>query len=178
MNTTRGLLGIAVVAALCFMACNYTDGECFPREELYETAGAGGGPIVPTGVGVGGYGSVPFEPQNVDPDQEPVCNIISGGPCDDECQAQYDVDSIACADIKDDAQRRACQDTAHASYRDCQEKCEMEGANRACIRKYVKCQQYAPFWCRSGGGYTVCAQCHDRCRSGDPPSSECAQCGF
>ena len=179
MNRTRGYLGIAAVLGSCFMACNYTDGECFPREELYETAGVGGGPIVPTGVGVGGYGSVPFEPQNVDPDQEPVCNIISGGPCDDKCQAQYDADSIACSDIKDDAQRRACQDTAHQKYKDCQDTCEQEASSRAtiCKKKFVNCQQYAPFRCTVGGP-SMCAQCHDRCRSGDPPSPECRECLF
>ncbi len=82
MNRTRYVLGVVFALGSCFTACNYTDGECFPRYELYDaTAGAGAGPMVPTGVGAGGYGSVPFEPQSVDPDQEPVCNIISGGPC-------------------------------------------------------------------------------------------------
>lgn len=177
MNGARAIVGVASMATMGFMACNYTDGECFPREELYEPGGVGGGVIVSSGAG--GYGSVPLEPQGVPPEpDEPVCNIISGGPCDDECQAQYDTDSSACARIEDAAKRRTCQDEAHVNYRDCQEKCEMEGANRVCIRKYVMCQRYAPYWCRSGAGYTVCAQCHDRCRSGDPPSTECVQCGF
>lgn len=182
MNRTRYVLGVAFALGSCFMACNYTDGECFPREELYETAGVGGGPIVPTGVGVGGYGQGPFEPQNVDPDQEPVCNIISGGPCDDGCQAQYDVDSIACADIKDDAQRRACQDTAHQKYKDCEDKCDQQ-ASRSCREKYDDCVDGTTGreWCRRkapGTSTSYCERCWERCTSGDPPSVKCWQCGF
>ncbi|MRG96887.1 hypothetical protein [Polyangium spumosum] len=84
MNRTKGYLAIAAVLGSCFMACNYTDGECFPREELYETAGVGGGPIVPTGVGVGGYGQVPFEPQNEPPEPplgEGECNAMVEARC-------------------------------------------------------------------------------------------------
>ncbi|MDC3954572.1 hypothetical protein [Polyangium jinanense] len=181
MNKTRGYLGIAAVLGSCFMACNYTDGECFPREELYETVGAGGGPIVPTGVGAGGYGQVPFKPQSVDPDQEPVCNIISGGPCDDKCQAQYDADSIECAKIADDAQRRACQDTAHAKYKACQDNCE-HGAIITCHDKYMWCIEHAPFHpCMHTipkTSDTVCRFCQKECERGAYPSSDCRACGF
>lgn len=96
MNRTRGYLGIAAVLGSCFMACNYTDGECFPREELYETAGVGGGVIVPTGVG--GYGNVPFEPQDASGDgsqQGLACNAAEDAPddADDLMQSQLEDDT-------------------------------------------------------------------------------------
>jgi hypothetical protein len=79
--------------------------------------------LVPTGVG--GYGDVPKEPQSAPPDpDEAMCNRISGGPCDDKCQAGYDDASSACSTIEDAAQRRACQDKAHEIYWACKQNCE------------------------------------------------------
>jgi hypothetical protein len=177
MNS-NSVLGIAATVVLALAACNYTDGECFPRDQLYETSGAGGGVIVPTGVG--GYGHVPFEPQNAPPEPDgPVCNIVSGGPCDDKCQGEYDAASLECGKIEDAAQRRACQDTAHANYRACQDKCEQE-ANKSCFKKYVDCQNgFGPWWCRSeSAGSSYCRNCRLQCDRGDPPSGECRECGF
>lgn len=72
-------LGVAVGMVSMFAACNYTEGECFPRDQLYETVGAGGGVIVPGGVG--GYGDVPKEPQDSSgdaPRQTLECNATEG----------------------------------------------------------------------------------------------------
>lgn len=167
---------------LGYTACNYTpEGECYPRDQYVEGGGEGAGPIIPTGVGTGDFGSEPpREPQSEPPDPDgPVCNRISGGPCDDKCQAQYDDASIACAKIEDDAQRRACQDKAFESYWACKQGCEQE-ASKSCYKKYVDCQNgFGPWWCRStSGGSSMCQKCRWQCDRGDPPSGECRECGF
>lgn len=177
----EGLLGATAFVLLGLVACNYTDGECFPRDQLYETAGVGAsGPILPPGTG--GYGEVPKGPQNAPPPPDgPICNRISGGPCDDDCQARYDQASIECGKIVDAAQRQACQDKAHADYSACEVKCEQE-PSVSCNRKYDKCQLgKAPAWCRAkvdGTSSTTCQLCYWRCTSGDPPTETCAACGY
>jgi hypothetical protein len=170
------VLGIAALVPLMFAACNYTDGECFPRDQLYETAGAGGGVIVPTGVG--GYGDVPKEPQGAPGTPPPVCNIVSGGPCDEKCQADYDAASLECGKIEDTAQRSACQDKAHASYKTCEEKCE-QTPKSTCDLKYQDCASIGPYGClKRVGSQTLCQRCWERCNAGDPPSPECSKCRF
>lgn len=88
-------IGIAATGMVfLFAACNYTDGECFPVEQLYETSGAGGGVIIPTGVG--GYGDVPREPQDAPQDPAPPecnqmaearCTVPGSTACVDQCAA-------------------------------------------------------------------------------------------
>lgn len=78
---------LAVTAILEVAACNYTEGECYRREDIEGTGsdGAGGGTIVP---GWGGYGDVPPEPQNTT-EPEPVdCNATEnqGGKQNDGSQ--------------------------------------------------------------------------------------------
>jgi len=70
----RTALAIIPIFILCFAACNYTDGECYLRDQGDESAGVGGSIIIPTGVG--GYGDVPREPQDAPGTSEPalVCN--------------------------------------------------------------------------------------------------------
>jgi hypothetical protein len=175
------VLGMGGPIVLSFVACNYTpEGECFYRDELGDVEGVGAGPIYPTG-GVGGYGSVPLEPQSAPDRPPPICNIISAGPCDDKCQAEYEKASSACARVEDAAQRRACQDKAHAEYRACQEKCEQE-ASRTCREKWDDCIDgiTGPYWCRlpGSGSSSYCDVCWQGCNSGDPPSAKCRKCGF
>jgi hypothetical protein len=179
MNS-NGVLGVAAVVLGSFAACNYTDGECFPREELYETSGAGGGVIVPTGVG--GFGAVPYETQDATDTPPPECNIVSGGPCDEKCQAQYDAASITCGKIEDPAQRRACQDKAHAEYKACEETCEQQ-ANKTCLEKWEDCTNAVkgPYWCRltvPNTSSTYCQQCWHSCNARNAPSANCVKCGF
>jgi hypothetical protein len=175
------VLGMGGPIVLSFVACNYTpEGECFYRDELGDVEGVGAGPIYPTG-GVGGYGSVPLEPQSAPDRPPPICNIISAGPCDDKCQAEYEKASSACARVEDAAQRRACQDKAHAEYRACQEKCEQESSN-SCHAKYMWCLADAPFHpCMHfipGTSDTVCKFCRNECKRGAYPSPDCQKCGF
>lgn len=172
-----GLLGATAAVLLGLVACNYTDGECFPRDQLYETAGVGGsGPILPTGSG--GFGDVPKGPQNAPPEPDaPICNRISGGPCDDECQAKYDQASIACGKIEDAAQRRSCQDAAHTEYKACQDKCEQQPSND-CMSKWHYCADKAPSSCtRKWNKAQFCTYCLDECKRGSW-SRECGACGF
>lgn len=65
--------GLAVAAMLDIAACNYTEGECYPREDIEGTGsdGAGGGPILP---GWGGYGDAPPEPQDATEPPPLNCN--------------------------------------------------------------------------------------------------------
>ena len=173
-------IGIAATGMVfLFAACNYTDGECFPVEQLYETSGAGGGVIIPTGVG--GYGDVPKQPQSAPPEPDgPICNIVSGGPCDEKCQEEYNTASIACAKIEDAASRRACQDQAHVVYKACEDACDVE-ASRSCKAKYQDCLDFAPFHpCMhdNGVGQTLCQLCRDQCFRREDPTPTCRECRF
>jgi hypothetical protein len=72
-TTTKSALATVTALTFGFAACNYTDGECYPRDPGGENAGVGGSVIIPTGVG--GYGDVPPEPQDATGASEPpVCN--------------------------------------------------------------------------------------------------------
>ncbi|AUX39933.1 hypothetical protein SOCE26_013280 [Sorangium cellulosum] len=63
MNAKRSLLLIVAIAIWTLAACNWTVGDCYPREEWEEGAGAGGpvGPPVPvfTSAGSGDFGAEP-----------------------------------------------------------------------------------------------------------------------
>lgn len=83
MNSVRLLFCIAATASLNVMACNYTEGECYPRDQVIETGGVGGGPIIPTGVG--GFGNVPRQPQDATgdaPRHSLECNAAEEAPGD------------------------------------------------------------------------------------------------
>jgi hypothetical protein len=76
---TRNTVGLVaavlwIAAILGIAACNYTDGQCYRREDVEGPGsdGAGGGPIVP---GWGGYGDVPPTPQDADDPQPVDCDL-------------------------------------------------------------------------------------------------------
>ena len=112
---------LAVTALLDFAACNYTDGQCYRREDIEGTGsdGAGGGTIVP---GWGGYGDVPPEPQDTTDPQPVDCNVeeqpVKGNDKGD--------DSSSCGDIGSDTGA----DGATVAYCDgpCEAKCLAIGA--------------------------------------------------
>jgi hypothetical protein len=168
-----------------FAACNYTEGECWYYGEGSENAGVGVGPgggvIVPTGpAGVGGYGEGPPPPDSSRP--PPVCNIVSGGPCDDKCNAEDEVRAIECAKIQDEAQRKACVYSSYEKLKSCREECE-RSSNRTCQQKWEDCTDYAPFeTCASkksgSGGKTRCDLCREDCKAGRPVSPICKTCLF
>ncbi|MEZ4312439.1 MAG: hypothetical protein R3F14_30795 [Polyangiaceae bacterium] len=66
---------MAILSALAFTACNYTDGLCYLQEDLDGSEGAGGGIIVPGGEG--GFGDAPPTPQAADPEGF-ECNAVGG----------------------------------------------------------------------------------------------------
>ena len=179
--TAMSVFGISASVMLSYTACNYTpEGECYPREQFTEGGGEGAGPIVPTGAGTGDFGSEPpREPQSEPPDPDtPVCNRISGGPCDDKCQAGYDDASIECAKIEDASQRRACQDKAHEIYWACKQNCE-QSVNKTCMDKWYDCVNDSPSFCRKKWNKKIfCTTCLERCNAGDYPSPKCQQCRF
>jgi len=162
-----------------FAACNYTDGECWYYGEGSENAGVGVGPgggvIVPTGpAGVGGYGEGPPPPDSSRP--PPVCNIVSGGPCDDKCDKEDEARAIECAKIQDEAQRKACVYSSYEKYKSCRKDCE-QTIRRTCQEKWEYCTNYAPWSCAKGKR-PKCHQCYEECNSGAPPSPDCRYCGF
>ncbi|XXT17257.1 hypothetical protein WME94_44230 [Sorangium sp. So ce429] len=65
MNTRRSLLLIVVIAVWVLTACNWTVGDCYPREEWEKGEGAGGpvGPPVPvfSSSASGDFGAAPPE---------------------------------------------------------------------------------------------------------------------
>lgn len=72
-------LWIAMIVTVNLIACNYTEGECYPRGQGGGNAGVGGSIIVPDGAG--GFGDVPPEPQGAT-DTPPDCNIVPESACD------------------------------------------------------------------------------------------------
>jgi hypothetical protein len=88
LNTMRNRLLVAAIILMGITACNYTVGECWPRGEGggtgSESVAAGGGIIIPTGVG--GFGDAPpKQPQDAtDPKQEIKCNS------DEDTESQSD----------------------------------------------------------------------------------------
>lgn len=166
------------VVLIGLAACNFDTGECYLRGD--GTDGTDGVIITPTGVG--GYGSVPPEPQSMDEPPPPVCNIASQTPCEENCNSAYESDAIRCGRMENESQRTACNDSAHARYTSCREDCERAG-HSSCDEKYQDCVNNGPWrsCARPGSGdagETRCRTCYRRCVSGDPPSAECRKCKF
>lgn len=102
------------------LACNYTEGQCWIDNEGEGSVGAGAGPIGP---GWGGYGDVPPEPQDLGDPPPPDCNIAPDSPCNEKCLADYVATAEKCSEIKDAAQKRACDDNSYTVYKSCRETC-------------------------------------------------------
>jgi hypothetical protein len=153
-------------------------GSCYPNP----AGGAGGADSVTVGVGVGATTSGDFisPPPGgpLDYGGEPNPCIEPQGPCNEKCLADYEAAAGECGKIQDDAQRRTCQDSAHASYQSCRGSCSQQ-LNADCDEKYQYCLNYAPTSCLAReGGKTLCQRCLERCRAGDSPSDRCRKCGF
>ena len=76
MKSLKGLFGLAAMTVLGLVACNYTEGQCYLREDLEGYEGAGGGGVI--GPGWGGYGEVPPEPQDATDPPSFDCNAVAG----------------------------------------------------------------------------------------------------
>lgn len=176
MNILRDLLFMVGITISGVAACNYTDGECYPRGAGYGSEGVGGTTTVSGGAG--GFGDVPPEPSQDIANPPPECNIVSLSPCHEKCNAEDEARAIECAKIQDEVLRRACQDSSHKTYKSCREQCE-QGATQSCDSKYQDCQNTAPFSCtHSIGGQSQCQRCWERCNAGDAPSATCRKCRF
>lgn len=69
----NGTLCFVVSVMLGVTACNYTDGQCYLREDVEGSDGAGGGVIT---TGTGGFGDVPRKPLAAGDPQSFDCNAI------------------------------------------------------------------------------------------------------
>lgn len=112
-------LVITVLVGLWVFGCQVVE-ECWPLSEDGQGAGAGGGPIIP---GSGGYGEVPPEPQSATDPPPPDCNMVPPTACHQKCLSAYEDKAVKCAQIEDQAHRRACDDAAHATYKSCRDSC-------------------------------------------------------
>lgn len=73
MKRMPGIAMLTIAGLAAAAACNYTDGQCYPRGEVPGGgAGGQGGVIVPGGPG--GFGDVPPDPQDAD-DPPPDCDM-------------------------------------------------------------------------------------------------------
>lgn len=182
-SAIRGLLLLYATITVGFTSCNYTDGECWYYGEGSENAGVGVGPgggvFIPTGpAGAGGFGDTPPQPPQDTANQPPDCNIVSLSPCHEKCDEEDEARAVECAKIKDEIQRKACQDSSHETYKSCRETCE-QGATQSCDSRYQDCQNNAPFSCTNSiGGKSQCQRCWERCNAGDAPSATCRKCRF
>lgn len=71
--STKISLSFVVSMMLSVTACNYTDGQCYLREDIEGSDGAGGGVIAP---GTGGFGDAPPKPLGAGEPQPFDCNAI------------------------------------------------------------------------------------------------------
>ena len=138
--------------------CGYVDGACWARSDDRQGSGAGGGPIVPGGVG--GYGDSYAEPQDVDPDRDmpDECWIEA---CHDKCDRLREEDLRGCQKIPAEKQdgcrqrakervaecRRACDDDpierckqgCDKIYNACMDRCKDGPCRDQCFKDYVNC---------------------------------------
>jgi hypothetical protein len=171
---------VTIIMLSSAAACNETVGDCWPIGQDPGSGSPGGG-VIDTGAGASTSGDVPTgQAQSaLSMDQ---CNatgqIAPQSPCNDKCDADYANAAVACGMIPDDAQRKACQDNAYASYKSCRQSCA-SSANEDCDNKYQDCVDNGPSSClKRSGGKTLCQRCWERCNAGDSPSSECKACRF
>jgi hypothetical protein len=158
-NSMKSLVWAGAITAAIFPACNYTVGECYPREQ---GDGSGDTGVVIVSSGAGGFGDAPpKQPQDVT-NPPPDCNIVPGSPCNEKCQASYNENAAVCGNIENEGQRRTCQDNAYATYKSCRGNCDMQEAG--CLEQ-----------CNA-----LCDQIHDKCHARctkDEPTTNCrAKC--
>jgi hypothetical protein len=176
MNILRDLLFMIGITISGVAACNYTDGECYPRGAGYGSEGVGGTTTVSGGAG--GFGDVPLKPQTTSGPPPPECNIATQSPCNEKCEADYESAAAGCANIAFQSQRITCQNDAYEAYKSCREACQRE-ENQNCDQKYQICVDYGPISClKNSGGKSLCQRCWERCNAGDSPSWECRKCKF
>jgi hypothetical protein len=123
MNSNRRLLLSAAITLGGFTACNYTVGECYPRDQSSEDPG--GGTVITPGSpsGSGDFGAAPpKQPQDATSPPPPDCNIVPDTPCNEKCLTDYVNAAAECGNMEA-AQRTTCQDSAYARYKSCRDNC-------------------------------------------------------
>jgi hypothetical protein len=101
----------------------------------------------------------------------PAAASVSGGSCEGQCNENYEGAAAVCGKMNDEGQRRACQDSAYASYKSCRANCqhnngacekrcddEAEACEREC-RKIPEDDKKARRRC-----WNDCNEAHGRCR--------------
>lgn len=140
-------------------ACNYTDGQCWPRSQDGPGSGAGGGVVVPGG---GGYGDVPPAPQDATEPPPADCLQVPQGPCYEKCLSVYQDNSDKCAGIEDAAQRDICQMAAYTAYKTCRDGCQRQenDCKERCKKQCDKIHDRCHADCKKNDPTSAC---HDRC---------------
>lgn len=178
MSLLRACFAAGALALSAMAACNYTEGECYPRGQVPGDIGSGAGGDVILPSGAGGLGDAPPEPQNADDPPTPDCNIATQSPCYEKCLADYEEAAANCTKITSVQERQQCNDNAYSAYKNCRESCQ-EKANQECDDKYQNCIDNGASSCQEReGGKTLCQRCWERCNAGDAPSAKCQECKF
>ncbi len=151
---------ILLTAASTVAACNYTVGECYPRDQGGGSAGAEGGVLVPGGVG--GYGDAPpKQPQDVG-SPPPDCNIVPQSPCNEKCLADYEAEAGTCGQAETSSARQSCQGAAYDHYKKCRTACDsdpVEQCKKICDHQYDACVTH----CTTLACYAACMVTYKNC---------------
>lgn len=158
-----------VLLVMWLAACNYTDGECWPRSEDGMGSGVGGGAIVP---GQGGYGDLPPEPQDASEPPPPDCLASAQAECYEKCLAKYESAAAECNKIEDDSQRAICRSAADVAHATCRAGCQrnendcLEVCKEGCDRDWERCRDDCPRG--DGNCLAECteelARCYKKCK--------------
>jgi hypothetical protein len=161
-NSMKSLVWAGAIPAAIFPACNYTVGECYPREQ---GDGSGDTGVVIVSSGAGGFGDAPpKQPQDVT-NPPPDCNIVPGSPCEEKCQSDYEAEAAKCGQVEASSARQACQGTAYDNYKNCRTACNndpREPCKQLCDKNYEDCVKS----CNTLKCYAACMVIYKNCLRG------------
>ena len=133
--------------AMLVSGCNtVSPDECWPNT----SGGFGGSGTVPIGAGVGATSGDFLSPPPrgpLDYSEAPNPCIMAPSPCHEKCLAAYEVAAIGCGKMQNEAQRTACQESAHAVYKSCHESCQ-EAQESQCRRRCAEQAEVCEAGCR------------------------------
>lgn len=151
-----------VFVAVILGCSEVVPGTCYPNP----AGGAGGAGSIPTDPGVGASSGdfispPPSGPLDYGGDPDPC--IVPQSPCNEKCLADYANLAAECGKIADATQRRTCQDSAYARYKNCGESCPPqqldEKCRQACDRIYDDCMSK----CKDGPWRDACFRDYSAC---------------
>lgn len=157
MILTTRLLTVVSLLSGGILACNYTDGQCYPDGQGGNNGGVGGGDISPNGSG--GFGDVPRKPLDASGPMPPDCNVVPPDACHQKCLTDYENTAVKCAEIQDQSARKACNDGAYNVYKSCKDACAKalndcyDKCDAIADKDREKCNKMAP-----GPGQAKCNQ--------------------